>query len=64
MLKVSDKKEVFKKNKRINRKLVAEHENLEKELNKIGVEIKPEYKLSSPLDSVNTVFYNHIDVEN
>lgn len=41
--------EVLKRNKKVNLKTVAAHQKLEKELLKLGVEIKPSYNLEPPL---------------
>ena len=41
--------EVLKRNKRINAETVAAHEKLERELQKLGVEIKPRFSLEPPL---------------
>lgn len=41
--------EVLKRNNRINAETVAAHEKLERELQKLGVEIKPRFKLEPPL---------------
>ena len=43
------RKQVFRKNPGIDPQLVEKHERLEKELAKLGVQIKPEYDLAPPL---------------
>ena len=43
------RKQVFRKNPGIDPQLVEKHERLEKELAKLGVQIKPEYDLEPPL---------------
>jgi len=43
------KAEILRRNVNINRDTVAAHERLERELKKIGVEIKPSYNLEPPL---------------
>lgn len=43
------RKQVFRRNPGIDPQLVEKHERLEKELAKIGVQIKPEYDLEPPL---------------
>lgn len=43
------RKQVFRRNPGIDPQLVEKHERLEKELAKIGVQIKPEYNLEPPL---------------
>lgn len=44
-----DKEDVLKRNTKIDRRVVADHERLEHELLKLGVEIKPSYNLEPPL---------------
>lgn len=41
--------EVLKRNKNVNLETVAAHQKLERELLKLGVEIKPTYSLEPPL---------------
>lgn len=41
--------EVLKRNKNVNLETVAAHQKLERELLKLGVEIKPIYNLEPPL---------------
>ncbi|MCY3880082.1 MAG: hypothetical protein OXF74_13005 [Rhodobacteraceae bacterium] len=43
------KAEILKRNKKIDSKLVNAHEGLERQLKRISVEIKPEFKLEPPL---------------
>ena len=45
----SYREEVLKRNKKINTETVAAHEKLERELQKLGVEIKPSFNLEPPL---------------
>ena len=45
----SSLKDKLKRNTKINRSTVAAHEELERELKKLGVEIKPSYNLEPPL---------------
>ena len=40
----SYRKEVLKRNKKINTETVAAHEKLERELEKLGIEIKPSFQ--------------------
>ena len=51
-------KDVLKRNPRVNRGTVAAHEKLERELKKLGVEIKPSYNLEPPLGRNPTRFRN------
>ena len=51
-------KDVPKRNPRINRGTVAAHEELERKLKKLGVEIKPSYNLEHPLGRNPTRFHN------
>jgi len=46
---VSYREKVLKQNKNINTETVAAHEKLERELQKLGVEIKPSFNLDPPL---------------
>ena len=45
----SSLKDVLERNPGINRGTVAAHEELERKLKKLGVEIKPSYNLEPPL---------------
>ena len=45
----SSLKDVLKRNTKINTGTVAAHEELERKLKKLGVEIKPSYNLEPPL---------------
>ena len=45
----SYREEVLKRNKKINTETVAAHEKLERELQKLGIEIKPSFNLEPPL---------------
>ena len=40
--------ETLNRNTKIDARIVAAHERLEQELKRLGVEIKPSYKLNSP----------------
>ena len=51
-------KDVLKRNTRINIGAVAAHEELERKLKKLGVEIKPSYNLEPPLGRNPTRFRN------
>ena len=57
----SYRKEVLKRNKRINTDTVAAHEKLEKELEKLGIEIKPSFNLEPPLGRIRTGIHNRND---
>lgn len=54
----SYRKEVLKRNKRINTDTVAAHEKLERELEKLGIEIKPSFNLEPPLGRTRTGIHN------
>ena len=49
---------VLKRNKNINTETVAAHEKLERELLKLGVEIKPSFNLEPPLGRSRTGIHN------
>ena len=51
-------KELLKRNKKVNMKTVAAHEKLEKELQKLGVEIRPRYSLEPPLGRIGTELHS------
>ena len=51
-------KDKLKRNPRINFGIVAAHEELERKLKKLGVEIKPSYNLEPPLGRNPTRFRN------
>ena len=54
----SYREEVLKRNKNINTATVAAHEKLERELQKLGVEIKPSFNLKPPLGRNRTGIHN------
>lgn len=54
----SYRENVLKRNKRINTETVAAHEKLERELQKLGVEIKPKFNLDPPLGRSRTGIHN------
>ena len=54
----SSLKDVLKRNTRINIGTVTAHEELERKLKKLGVEIKPSYNLEPPLGRNPTRFRN------
>ena len=49
---------VLKRNNNINTETVAAHEKLERELRKLGVEIKPSFNLEPPLGRSRTGIHN------
>ena len=51
-------KDKLKRNTRINFGIVTAHEELERKLKKLGVEIKPSYNLEPPLGRNPTRFRN------
>ena len=55
----SYRKEVLKRNKKINTETVAAHEKLERELQKLGIEIKPSFNLEPPLGPSRIGVDNH-----
>ena len=54
----SYREEVLKRNKNINTETVAAHEKLERELQKLGVEIKPSFNIEPPLGRGRTGIHN------
>ena len=52
------KDKIFKGNPKIDRKLVDKAENLEKQLQALGVSTKSRYTLSHPLNSSATFLFN------
>ena len=55
---LSDQKEMFDRNAKINIDTVAAHEKLERELRKLGVIIKPSFNLEPPLGRNRTGLRN------
>lgn len=49
---------LLRRNTKIDRRVVAAHERLEKKLLKLGVEIKPRYSLEPPLGTNRTRAHN------
>ena len=45
----SDREKIINQNKYINKETITAHEKLERELRKLGVEIKPTFNLEPPL---------------
>lgn len=54
----SYREEVLKRNKGINTETVAAHEKLERELQKLGVEIRPRFNIEPPLGRSRTGIHN------
>ena len=54
----SYREKVLKRNKDINTETVAAHEKLERELQKLGVEIRPSFNLEPPLGRSRTGIHN------
>lgn len=54
----SYREKILKRNKKINTETVAAHEKLERELQKLGVEIKPSFNLEPPLGRSRTGIHN------
>ncbi len=52
--------EALKRNKKVNMKTVAAHQKLEKELQKLGVEIRPSYSLEPPLGRIGTELHSRL----
>ena len=51
--------ETLSRNAKIDTGIVAAHERLEKELNRLGIEIKPRYNLGSPWRRSRTRIHRH-----
>lgn len=49
-----DKKTILNQNSNIDAEIVSAHENLERKLRKLGVEIKPTFNIEPPLGRVRT----------
>ena len=54
-----DRDDVLRRNPKIDVAVVAAHERLERELKKIGVEIKPRYGIEPPFGQRPTNIHNH-----
>ena len=50
--------EILKKNPRIDLKLVRHQEELERELEKFGVDIKPKFRIEPPLGGTKLRLFN------
>ena len=53
-LSLLDKKTILNQNSNIDAEIVSAHENLERKLRKLGVEIKPTFNIEPPLGRVRT----------
>lgn len=49
-----DKKTILNQNSNIDAEIVSAHENLERKLRKLGVEIKPTFNIEPPSGRVRT----------
>lgn len=54
-----DREEMLRRNPGINVSVVAAHERLERDLKKLGVEIRPRYNLEPPFGRRPTRIHNH-----
>lgn len=54
-----DREEVLRRNPKIDVSVVAAHEQLERDLKKLGVEIKPSYNIEPPFGRRPTRIHNH-----
>ena len=54
-----DRDEVLRRNPKIDVSVVAAHERLERQLKKLGVEIKPSYNIEPPFGRRPTRIHNH-----
>ena len=52
-----DKKTILNQNSNIDAEIVSAHENLERKLRKLGVEIKPTFNIEPPLGRDRTGSY-------
>ena len=55
---LASRQELFKRNAGIDLKTVTAHQELEQDLRKLGVEIKPSFNLEPPLGRNRTVLYS------
>ena len=56
---LTNREEVLRRNPKIDASLVSAHERLERELKKLGVEIKPSYNIEPPFGRRPTRIHNH-----
>ena len=56
-----DRKKIIHQNKNINGDTVSAHEKLERELRKLGVEIKPTFNIEPPLGRNRTGCFSQND---
>lgn len=54
-----DRDDVLRRNPKIDAAVVAAHERLERELKKLGVEIKPRYSIEPPFGQRPPSIHNH-----
>ena len=59
VISLTDRKEMLRHNRKIDVGLVTAHEQLEKQLKKIGVEIRPSYNIEPPFGRRPTRLDNH-----
>ena len=58
-VKLPDREDVLRRNPKIDVSVVAAHERLERDLKKLGVEIKPSYNIEPPFGRCPTRLHNH-----
>lgn len=56
-----DRKKIINQNRNINGETVSAHEKLERDLRKLGVEIKPTFNIEPPLGRNRTGCYSQND---
>ncbi len=56
-----DRKKIINQNRNINEDTVSAHEKLERDLRKLGVEIKPTFNIEPPLGWNRTGCYSQND---
>ena len=54
----SEQRAILNRNEKINKKTVAAHDRLERELKNLGVEIKPEFSIEPPLGRIQKRLYS------
>ncbi len=55
----ASRSQLYAKNPRIDLNTVNAYEKLERQLNKLGVEVKPEYRIEPPLGTYRTASQIH-----
>ena len=53
-----NRREILKRNTKINVRIVTAHERLERKPEKLGVEIKPSFNIEPPLGRNRSAFHN------